>query len=193
MAKKTPARKPVQARSRETVAVVLEGAVQVLRNRGGADPSMAAIARRAGVSVGSIYQYFDGKDALLDALEADLYAQMRATIEGAIEPDASPIEAVRAVLLAVVAMHRDDPAVQGFLHRRGQLKGDDEHRRFEAWATDLAARTALDAGLGEGVQASLAIRSLGGVVRTALMHDPEALDDPELVDRLVAMVRTLAP
>ena len=66
---KTTTRKtPVQRRSRATVAVILEAAAHVLEERGHAGFTTNHVAQRAGVSIGSLYQYFSDKDALLTAL-----------------------------------------------------------------------------------------------------------------------------
>lgn len=62
------ARKPVQERSRRTVDAILEAAVQILEQDGEAGFTTNHVARRAGVSIGTLYQYFDGKDAILLAL-----------------------------------------------------------------------------------------------------------------------------
>lgn len=59
---------PVQARSTETVAAILEASAHILERHGFEGFNTNAVARRAGVSVGSFYQYFANKDALLSAL-----------------------------------------------------------------------------------------------------------------------------
>lgn len=64
----TPRKRPVQARSRQTVEAILEAAAQVLEVRGYAAATTDRIAERAGVSVGTLYQYFPNKDAILLAL-----------------------------------------------------------------------------------------------------------------------------
>jgi AcrR family transcriptional regulator len=63
-----PRKAPRQARSEETVASIVEAAAQVLETEGFEGFNTNAVARRAGVSIGSLYQYFPGKDALTVAL-----------------------------------------------------------------------------------------------------------------------------
>ncbi|SAL53257.1 TetR family transcriptional regulator [Caballeronia cordobensis] len=63
-----PRKAPAQSRSEATVSSIVEAAAQVLENEGFEGFNTNAVARRAGVSIGSLYQYFPGKDALTVAL-----------------------------------------------------------------------------------------------------------------------------
>jgi AcrR family transcriptional regulator len=63
-----PRKAPSQARAEKTVESIIEAAAQVLEAEGFEGFNTNAIARRAGVSIGSLYQYFPGKDALTVAL-----------------------------------------------------------------------------------------------------------------------------
>ncbi|WP_250507931.1 TetR/AcrR family transcriptional regulator [Caballeronia sp. GAFFF3] len=63
-----PRKAPAQSRSEATVASIVEAAAQVLESEGFEGFNTNAVARRAGVSIGSLYQYFPGKDALIVAL-----------------------------------------------------------------------------------------------------------------------------
>ncbi|HEY8967189.1 MAG TPA: TetR/AcrR family transcriptional regulator [Candidatus Methylacidiphilales bacterium] len=65
-----PRKKPVQSRSRQMVEDILGGAIRVLRKKGGRRFTTIEVAREAGISVGSLYQYFPNKEALLFALQA---------------------------------------------------------------------------------------------------------------------------
>jgi AcrR family transcriptional regulator len=65
-----PRKQPLQERSRETVAVILEAAARILEDCGLEGYNTNAVAERGGVSVGSVYQYFPNKDALTLALIA---------------------------------------------------------------------------------------------------------------------------
>ena len=71
-----PRRAPRQERARVTVQAIKEAAGQLLVERGYARVSTNLIARRAGVSVGSLYQYFPGKEAIFAALVQDHREEM---------------------------------------------------------------------------------------------------------------------
>lgn len=68
-------KQPRQARSSELVAAVLQAATQVLASEGAPRFTTARVAERAGVSVGSIYQYFPNKAAILFRLQSDEWRQ----------------------------------------------------------------------------------------------------------------------
>ncbi|MFP5394281.1 MAG: TetR/AcrR family transcriptional regulator, partial [Gammaproteobacteria bacterium] len=64
-------KQPRQARSSQLVGAILEAAIQVLAAEGAARFTTARVAERAGVSVGSVYQYFPNKAAILFRLQLD--------------------------------------------------------------------------------------------------------------------------
>jgi AcrR family transcriptional regulator len=64
----TPRKLPAQRRSANTVDAILEAAARILETDGLAACSTNAVAQRAGVSIGSLYQYFPNRDALTVAL-----------------------------------------------------------------------------------------------------------------------------
>ena len=63
-----PRKRPSQSRSAQTVNIILEGAARVLERRGFDGYTTNVIAERAGVSIGSLYQYFPSRDAVTVAL-----------------------------------------------------------------------------------------------------------------------------
>ena len=84
-----PRKIPNQARAAETVEAIIEAAAQVLETEGFEGFNTNAIAQRAGVSIGSLYQYFPGKDALTIALMHRQANQFRTDAEIALaEPTA---------------------------------------------------------------------------------------------------------
>lgn len=64
----SPRKAPSQARAAHTVGIILEGAAHILEQHGLEGYTTNAIAARAGVSIGSLYQYFPTKDAVTIAL-----------------------------------------------------------------------------------------------------------------------------
>lgn len=64
-------KQPKQARSSDSVAAILEAAAQVLAKEGAQRFTTARVAERAGVSVGSLYQYFPNKAAILFRLQTE--------------------------------------------------------------------------------------------------------------------------
>jgi AcrR family transcriptional regulator len=63
-----PRKSPVQARSAASVDAILQATIQVLLNVGKERLTTTRVASRAGVSVGTLYQYFPNKSALLQAV-----------------------------------------------------------------------------------------------------------------------------
>ncbi len=96
-------KQPKQARSAELVAAILEAAVQVLAKEGASRFTTARVAEKAGVSVGSVYQYFPNKAAILFRLQSDEWGQttsmLRAILEDAEKP---PLHRLRAMVHAFV-------------------------------------------------------------------------------------------
>jgi AcrR family transcriptional regulator len=64
-------KKPKQARSSELVTAILQAATQVLAQEGATRFTTARVAERAGVSIGSLYQYFPNKAAILFRLQSE--------------------------------------------------------------------------------------------------------------------------
>lgn len=94
-------KQPQQARSTELVAAILEAATQVLAKEGMQRFTTARVAERAGVSVGSVYQYFPNKAAILFQLQADEWKQTTAMLRGILEDVRKPpLQRLRALVHA---------------------------------------------------------------------------------------------
>ena len=91
-------KQPKQARSAELVAAILEAAVQVLAKEGAARFTTARVADKAGVSVGSVYQYFPNQAAILFRLQSDEWRQTTDLLRTILEDSARPpLERLRAL------------------------------------------------------------------------------------------------
>ena len=105
-----PRKTPGQSRSAETVGTILEGAARILEERGLAGYTTNAVAERAGVSIGSVYQYFPAKEALTAALAARETGLLIAAVNAA--PAAgSPEEGLRRIVAACVDHQLTRPAL----------------------------------------------------------------------------------
>jgi AcrR family transcriptional regulator len=98
-------RRPVQRRSRQTVEWVLEGAARVFRAEGfGATTNRIAAA--SGIGIGTLYEYFPNKQALLFALaERHVVAAEQGVARALAAQPATP-ELLAALQAAIVASHR---------------------------------------------------------------------------------------
>jgi AcrR family transcriptional regulator len=65
-----PRKQPRQARARHTVEAIIEASARILEEQGHGGFTTNAVAELAGVSIGTLYQYFPDKNALLGALIA---------------------------------------------------------------------------------------------------------------------------
>ena len=120
-----PRKNPEQSRSAETVRTILEGAARVLEEQGLAGYTTNAVAERAGVSVGSVYQYFPGKEALTAALVARETGLLIAAVQEAAEA-ATPELGLRRIVQAAVAHQMSRPRLALLLDREeNRLQLDD--------------------------------------------------------------------
>ncbi len=83
-----PRRLPVQARSRERVERILDAAAQLLTEEGYNAVKTNLIAKRAGVSIGSVYQFFPNRFAIIHALANRYQARIAETMKDLMGPDA---------------------------------------------------------------------------------------------------------
>lgn len=118
-------KQPRQARSAELVAAVLEAAAQVLAKEGSQRFTTARVAEKAGVSIGSLYQYFPNKAAILFRLQSDEWRQTSAMLGGILEEvGKAPHERLRALVHAFVRSECDEAEMRVALHDAAPLYRD---------------------------------------------------------------------
>lgn len=100
-----PRKKPIQQRSSAMVEAILEATIQVLLAEGKERLTTTRVAYRAGVSVGTLYQYFPNKSALLQAALKRHLEGVRAVIEQVSKENCSQpiLEMATALILAFLA------------------------------------------------------------------------------------------
>ncbi len=176
-------RRPRQGRSIATVEAILEAATRILETDGRFTTNH--VAERAGVSVGTLYQYFPDKAAILHALAARERAGMAAATRTAIAAGVDPARAaIRAQLAAFDGRHAARRAVLEAILRDPAVPG---------MADKVDAGVAPFVRDGERpVHAFVLSRAIMGVVRAAVLEDSPLLGTPELEEALVRLVRGYA-
>lgn len=105
-------KQPQQSRSRATVEAIVQAGIQVLGRRGWADFTTNRVAEVAGVSIGSLYQYFPDKRALLAAIRRRHFDDVLAAVRAAVE--AGPLgERIERLVRGMLQVHSVYPE----LHR----------------------------------------------------------------------------
>jgi AcrR family transcriptional regulator len=162
-------KQPKQARSAELVATILEAAVQVLRKEGARRFTTARVAERAGVSIGSVYQYFPNKAAILFRLQSDEWLQTaelrRIILEDIQRP---PLERLRTLVHAFIRSECDEAEVRVALNDSAPLYRDapeaQEARASRGGTLEVFMREALP-------DVSEATRGLAGNLITMTLSD----------------------
>jgi len=115
-------KQPKQARSTDLVAAILDAAVQVLAKEGAPRFTTARVAEKAGVSVGSLYQYFPNKAAILFRLQSDEWRQTTALLRGILEDvQRPPLERLRTLVHAFIRSECDEAAMRVALNDAAPL------------------------------------------------------------------------
>ncbi|WP_069865225.1 TetR family transcriptional regulator [Pseudomonas citronellolis] len=118
-------KQPRQVRSTELVAAILDAAVQVLAKEGAQRFTTARVAERAGVSVGSLYQYFPNKAAILFRLQSDEWRQTGEMLRGILEDIRQPpLARLRTLVHAFVRSECEEAAVRTALSDAAPLYRD---------------------------------------------------------------------
>jgi AcrR family transcriptional regulator len=139
---------PAQARSANTIDAIVEGAARILERSGFADYTTNKIAERAGVSVGSLYQYFPHKDAITQALIEREAATLVQEVKLALA-SGTPSEALRAVSEAAVRQQFRRPKLAGLLDlEEERLGGDAPGRTQAALSVQIALAEHLETAYG---------------------------------------------
>jgi AcrR family transcriptional regulator len=119
-ARTSPRKQPKQDRARETVDAILAATTQILVKHGYEAANTNRIAEAAGVSIGSLYQYFPSKEALVVALiERHCERMWALTLERTAAMMGQPLPvAARHVIGALFAAHAVEPRLHKVLHEQ---------------------------------------------------------------------------
>jgi AcrR family transcriptional regulator len=131
---------PGQARSQETVSVILEASARILESDGTRGFNTNAIAAKAGVSVGSLYQYFPNKDAIVLALIGSYENVLHTAVLEAIQAGRGQElkRRFRLLVRALVTVHYRRPRLNRVLEAEEERLGSGaEDAAFHAMVLQL--------------------------------------------------------
>lgn len=193
----TSRKAPRQARSQATVTAILEATIRILEREGLEALTTTRVAEIAGVSVGTLYQYFENRDAILDALQ-DREFERALALMGDVLSSANlaqnPRETVRAVVRGLGALYASAPALHRVLTVEGLKMVAPE--RVEAFDLRVVAiiRHFLSASGArvrrDNVEAAsfVIFQAVRAVMLAGLLERPPGVDEKVLGDELTDLV-----
>ena len=122
---------PRQRRSQVMVDVILQAAARVLAKSGWAKFNTNEVARIAGVSIGSLYQYFPNKLALAEAIRQQHLAAILQVLAGASTQEDSLAIRVERLIEGIIAAHLINPSIHRVLLDEVPLFERSAHQEFE--------------------------------------------------------------
>jgi AcrR family transcriptional regulator len=194
----TVARKqPRQARAQVTVNAILEASIRVLEREGLDAATTTRIAEVAGVSVGTLYQYFSHRDAILDALQDREFERALGLMQHVLSDgnlERAPRETVTAVVRGLGALYASCPGLHRVLAIEGLrvVKAERVHafdlRVIAIVRHFLAATRAPIRRKNVEAAAFVVFQSVRAIMLASLLEEPAGLSQADLVDEVADLV-----
>jgi AcrR family transcriptional regulator len=160
-------KEPRQARSAELVATILDAAAQVLAKEGAHRFTTARVAHKAGVSIGSVYQYFPNKAAILFRLQSEEWRQTSELLRGILEDvHKSPPERLRTLVHAFIRSECDEAEMRVALNDAAPLYRDAPEAQEAKASGDLPVQVFMQEARPDS---SAATRALAGDLITTTL------------------------
>ena len=206
-----PRKAPIQARAKATVEAMVEAAARILRDEGLEACNTNHIAQVAGVSIGTLYQYFPTREAILASLverelDADLTFVAQIAPDLMILPLSASLEALLTRMLerfeapGYLALHAQLLPLVPLLERQGLVRSrvGDTLEGFtallEARQQELAPRLrgeSVEAAGRRRVAAFVAFEAMEATLNAAKVRRQEVLAHPEFAENLLRMVKAV--
>ena len=178
-----PRKTATQERSRATVDALVEATARILVAEGFDKASTNRIAEVAGVSVGSLYQYFPSKEALVAAVAERHQREIMATVQGELaDIFAQPLEqAVRRLVAVAVRAHAVDPRLHRVLAEQIPRVGELENLAafnggnftlFRAWLERHRDEVRVD---DLDLASFICVTAIEALTHNAVLHHPGML------------------
>jgi AcrR family transcriptional regulator len=197
MHSKASRKQPQQARSKATVTAVLDATIRILDREGPDAATTTRVAEVAGISIGTLYQYFSHRDAILDALqdrEFERAMELMERVLGAAGTEGPARDVACEVIRGLLALYAEAPALHRVLALEG-LRVTPAHRvhafdmrviavvrNFLATSSLPIRRKNLDAA------AFVVFQSVRASMLARMLEQPPGLDDDTLAEELTDMV-----
>jgi len=187
-------RQPLQRRARETVDVIVRATAHILSREGLARVTTNRVAERAGISIGSFYQYFPNKEAVVAEVRRRYDEAFRERLIGLVGIVAAlPLEeAVAACVRQLIAIHAEDPGLHNAVSGAGLDSGERRllHQVAAGW---LEARRDEIRRPNRMLAAAIALDTAEALIHGVALRSPERLaDDDFAVEVTDLLVRYLA-
>lgn len=191
-----PRKRPEQDRSRATVEAIVDAAARILVKHGYDAFTTNRVAEKAGVSIGSLYQYFPNKDALLSELMRRHVADIERGVEEMAElARTAPLaEVIRVGIEQNTQSHLIDPALHRVLSEEVPRLGQLDWKAAFAARMEGRVRDMLEARRGEIVVTDIDLavyiitRTVEAVVHNAVCEQPKAMTSGALGEELTRML-----
>jgi AcrR family transcriptional regulator len=174
-------KEPRQARSRATTDAVLDAAAHILGERGWAGLTTNAVAEVAGVSIGSLYQYFPNKLALIEAVRRRHFDDVLAVLRAAADEKTSRQRRIAALVDGMITIHSRHPAAHRVLLEESP-RGADSRETYDVFAAAcrkgyealfrINSRRATDVRVGAQVLAGAVAGAVHEAARQGTLASP---------------------
>lgn len=189
---------PTQERAQRTIETIFQATAQIVESEGEGGLTTNKVAKKAGFSIGTLYQYFPSKEAILLAMinreRRRVLDELQAMMKRAVEERRDGHAAVRELVHTLVESFGSGPK-----HKRAMIRlawRMDHHENITQALREAAERNMFalsqlkDPALRTPTPAMMfvATRAVMGAIRSASLEDSPLLGTPEFEDELVRMV-----
>ncbi len=190
-------KEPRQARAQATVNAILEATVQVLDREGLEAATTTRVAEVAGVSVGSLYQYFSHRDAILNALQDREFERTLRLLQDVLANAnlaKNPRETVSAAVQGLASLYRASPglhrvlAIEGLRVAKADRVHDFDSRVLAIVRHFLAATDARIRRQNVDAAAFVTLQAVRATMLAHLLERPPGIEEPAIVEELVDLV-----
>jgi AcrR family transcriptional regulator len=190
-----PRKQPIQRRSKALVAALTKAAARILSQRSIDELTTNQIADLAGISIGSLYQYFPNKHALVAALVRSRAAEDIAKLTRfmALPASTSLADAIHVGVTALVEHHRKNPHLYRILLRavpdlnQHEAVRDLARAGRQRLAAFLRERQHETRALDPELSALILGRAMEAAMHDVIIEQPALLEDPRLVRELTIL------